>query len=305
MQDPITDPQGSQDPYHIRIMKHAGGSDHLPFLRSYPRVAGVHFMNWPDVHYHTSEDKPNFLDPTQLKRTAMVTMCVSLVMANAAPDDALLLTGLTAGGAVERIGQDLKDASGLLRAAPADQIAAAYKEGLVLLRQAYKREAAAIRSNALLMNNDAKALASLKDIEKSVLASEPADVAKFQSIYRAVAAQRGQTPPVLTPTLTAAETAASKLYPIHKSANPYDDFAVTGVPAGQPSMHPGRREYALYDEEAINFADGSRSVLDIRDAISAELGPVKVEVVETFFRDLERTGKWSLGTAPSQKPSTP
>jgi hypothetical protein len=304
MQDPITDPQGSQDPYHIRIMKHAGGSDHLPFLRSYPRVAGVHFMNWPDVHYHTSEDKPNFLDPTQLKRTAMVTMCVSLVMANAAPDDALLLTGLTAGGAVERIGQDLKDASGLLRAAPADQIAAAYKEGLVLLRQAYKREAAAIRSNALLMNNDTKALASLKDIEKSVLASEPADVAKFQSIYRAVAAQRGQTP-VLTPTLTAGEIAASRLFPRHKSVNPYDDFAVSGAPAGQPSMHPGRREDSLYDEEAINFADGTRSVLEIRDAISAELGPVEVELVEKFFRDLERTGKWSLGTAPAQKPSTP
>ena len=70
-------------------------------------------------------------------------------------------------------------------------------------------------------------------------------------------------------------------------------------------MRPGRRELALYDEEAINFADGSRSVLDIRDAISAELGPVKVEVVEKFFRDLERAGKWSLGTAPAQKPSTP
>jgi aminopeptidase YwaD len=298
MQDPITDPQGSQDPYHIRIMKHAGGSDHLPFLRSYPRVAGVHFMNWPDVHYHTSEDKPNYLDPTQLKRTAIVTMSVSLVMANAAPDDALLLGGLTAGGAVERIGRDLVQATGLLRAAPAADLAIAYKEGLVLIRQAYKREAAAIRSNALLMSNDARALASLREIETSVVATEAADVAKLQSVYRAVAVQRSQTP-VLMPAPTASEDAAARLFPTHKSPNPYDDFAVTAVPPAQPSMHPGQRERSLYDEEAINFADGTRSVLEIRDALSAELGPIDVQVVERFFRDLEKTGNWTLRPQPS------
>ena len=305
MQDPITDPQGSQDPYHIRIMKHAGGSDHLPFLRSYPRVAGVHFMNWPDVHYHTSEDKPNFLDPTQLKRTSMITLCVSLVLATAAPDDALLLAGLTAAHAEVRIGQDLTQASELLRAAPADQLAPAYKEGLVLIHQAYKREAAAIRSNALLMNNDARALGSLKDIEKSVGATENGDIAKLQSIYRAVATQRGQTS-TLTPTPTAAEAAASKLYPHHTDPNPYDDFSIAlgAAAAGQPSMHVGHREYALYDEEAINFADGSRSVLEIRDAISAELGAIDVQTVERFFRDLEKTGKWAVATQPTTRTSS-
>jgi hypothetical protein len=60
----------------------------------------------------------------------------------------------------------------------------------------------------------------------------------------------------------------------------------------QPTMHPGKREFALYDEEARNFADGTRSILEIRDAISAELGPVPVRTVVQFFRDLEKTGKW-------------
>ena len=297
MQDAIIDPQGSQDPYHIRIMKHAGGSDHLPFLRSYPRVAGVHFMNWPDVHYHTSEDRPNYLDPTQLKRTAMITMCVSLAMANARPDDALLLAGLTAGHATERIGEDLTLAVEALRAASADQLAQAYKEGLVQIHQAYRREALAVRSNALLMGQNPKALASLKDIELSVVATENGDVAKLQSIYKAVAGQRGQTP-VLTPPLKPSEVSASKLYPRHRDPNPYDDFSAAGGRAsgGRPSMFGGHREYSLYDEEAINFADGSRSILDIRDAVSAELGAIDVQTVEKFFRDLEKTGKWSIGT---------
>ena len=287
MQEAIVDPQGSQDPFHIRIMKHAGGSDHLPFLRSKPRVAGVHYMNWPDIGYHTSEDLTKNLDPTQLKRASLITMWVSMVMSNARPEDALHLAGLTAGHAVERIGDDLTRAMEFLRAAPVNRLDDAYKEGLVLVRQAYRREAAAVRSNARLMDSDAKALASLKEIEKSVVASELSDIARLQAVYRAVAVQRGATPQ-LTPRLTDEEVTASTFFPRPKDGNPYVDF---GTP-NQPTMHPGQREYALYDEEARNFADGTRSVLEIRDAISAELGPVPVGKVLAFFRELEKSGKW-------------
>ena len=293
MQDPITDPQGTQDPYHIRIMKHAGGSDHLPFLRSNPRVAGVHFMNWPDVHYHTSEDVTKFLDPTQLKRSAMITMCVSLVMANASPDDALRLAGLTAGHAVERIGDDLTQASELMQSASAGHLDEAYKHGLVLVRQAYHRETAAVRSNAKMMGNDAKALDGLNDIETSLANGEPQDISRLQAIYKALATERG-LPIQLNQAVTAAEAAASKLFPKPIGGDPYVDF----TDPKQPSMNPGHREFALYDEEAKNFADGTRSVLDIRDAISAELGPIDVQKVTEFFRDLQQTGKWSIAEKP-------
>ncbi len=295
LQYPIVDPQGSQDPFHIRIMKHAGGSDHLPFLRSNPRVPGVHYMNWPDVHYHTSEDLTKYLDPTQLKRAAMITMCVSLVMANATPEDALLLAGLTAGHAAERIGDDLTRAMEGLRAAAAqepadpDGLQMAYKEGLVLVRQAHRREFAAVRSNVRLMSGDADGLASLERIAESVGATEDLDVARLQAVYRAVASRRGQ-PVVLTPALTSDEAAAATLYPRPTADDPYVDF---GMP-GQPSMHPGQRQYALYDEEARNFADGTRSILEVRDAISAELGPVEVRTVTDFFRALEALGAWEI-----------
>jgi aminopeptidase YwaD len=293
MQNPITDPQGTQDPFHIRIMKHAGGSDHLPFLRSYPRVAGVHFMNWPDVHYHTSEDLTKFIDPTQLKRAAMITMCVTLVMANATPDDALRLAGLTAGHAVERIGDDLTQAMEMMQAAGTGDLDSAYKEGLVLVHQAYRREAAAIASNAKMMGGDAKALKGLIEIEKSLTDAEPSDVTKLQAVYKALATSRG-VPVRLTPPRSEPENAASKLFPRPGSGDPYVDFTASD----QPSMHPGRRELALYDEEAKNFADGTRSVLEIRDAISAELGPVDVNTVTAFFRGLQNTGKWIVADAP-------
>jgi aminopeptidase YwaD len=305
MQDPIVDPQGTQDPFHIRIMKHAGGSDHLPFLRSNPRAAGVHYMNWPDVHYHTSEDLTKFLDPTQLKRASLITLWVSMAMANASPEDALMIGGLTAGHAVERIGRDLTLAMEMLRAAKPGELDGAYKEGLVIVRQAYRREARAIQSSAKMMGTDAKALAGLKEIEKSVMATEAQDVTRLQAVYKAVATQRGQ-PVTLTPSMTAEESAAASLFPRPKGGDPYVGTGGPGQlsgPATQPTMHPGERQFALYDEEARNFADGTRSILEIREAISAELGPIAVGKVVKFFRDLEQIGTWEIAQRASSTAS--
>ena len=50
--------------------------------------------------------------------------------------------------------------------------------------------------------------------------------------------------------------------------------------------------YASY--EALNFVDGHRSILDIKQAVSAEFGPVELQDVLAFFRVLERAGLVTL-----------
>ena len=46
--------------------------------------------------------------------------------------------------------------------------------------------------------------------------------------------------------------------------------------------------------EARNFADGQHSILDIRNAIAAEFGPVALDAVTRFFRDAERAGTYVI-----------
>jgi hypothetical protein len=46
--------------------------------------------------------------------------------------------------------------------------------------------------------------------------------------------------------------------------------------------------------EARNFADGTRSILDIRNAISAEFQPVALAKVVEYFRGLEAAGGWVI-----------
>ena len=49
-------------------------------------------------------------------------------------------------------------------------------------------------------------------------------------------------------------------------------------------LRGGGGEYAI---EALNFVDGRRSVRDIRDALSAEFGPVPLEHVVAYLEALE------------------
>jgi hypothetical protein len=52
-----------------------------------------------------------------------------------------------------------------------------------------------------------------------------------------------------------------------------------------PSYRIGRADF-----EVRNFIDGRRTILDIRNAVSAEYGPIGLEGVENYILLLEKTG---------------
>jgi len=49
------------------------------------------------------------------------------------------------------------------------------------------------------------------------------------------------------------------------------------------------------------MTDGTRSILDIRGAVSAEFGPVPLERVVAFFRAAEKAGTMTI----TEKPAPP
>jgi hypothetical protein len=56
-----------------------------------------------------------------------------------------------------------------------------------------------------------------------------------------------------------------------------------------------RGEYFMY--EALNFADGKRNVVEIRDAVSAEFEPVPVAEVAQYFDFLQKLGVVRMAAA--------
>ena len=123
--------------------------------------------------------------------------------------------------------------------------------------------------------------------------------------YRGAAARLNVTP-VDVPVATAADTAASRLFPKRKPGTPAQPqgggpgpstgsgqaAGAAGQPGGAAPAQPALAGY--YAMEARNFADGERSLLDIRNALTAEFGPVTLDDVTKFFRDLEKTGAYTI-----------
>ena len=82
----IVAPSGSEEPMYYYVGTHFGSSDHEVFNDWAVGVPGVVLNTWPDKWYHTSEDRPDKLDPTQMKRAVIITAASAYTIA--AADDA-------------------------------------------------------------------------------------------------------------------------------------------------------------------------------------------------------------------------
>jgi hypothetical protein len=135
-----------------------------------------------------------------------------------------------------------------------------------------------------MMEGDPKALEQLERVEDAVAAGEVVDLDRVEAAYLAKCAAL-DLEPILDPPLSTEEQEADRLIPEKKTG--MDQVNVSG---GDAVL--GR----YYGVEARHFADGSRSILDVRNAISAAFGPVALDKVVAFFRDLEESGTWTIET---------
>jgi hypothetical protein len=148
-----------------------------------------------------------------------------------------------------------------------------------------------VKSATALSLGDKAAATDINALEQTLNATEPVDVNRVKIAYHS-AAVRLKVTPVDPPPPTDAERAASRAYP---SRQP-------GVPAQPPQGPPGQAASGqsppalvnYYAMEARNFADGRHSILDIRNALAAEFGPVALDDVMRFFRDLESAGSYAI-----------
>lgn len=270
---PITDPSGTQDPFYYHVEKYYGSSDHVVFVQA--GVPTVFFNHWPDAVYHTSMDRPFALDATQIKRTAFIGVATTAVLAGASADDAARLTALATGYASQRVGQEARDAALMLVAANQAERGEAYQEARNLVEQAYDRERAVIASVGRVAKGDKKVQAIATAAADAFARGKEVELARIDLAYRQIegVSKLAKAAP------TAAERRAMGTFPTFTS---------------QSVLRPTRAESnalrGFHAMEALWFADGNRSVLDIRNAISAELGPVSLEQVQRFFDELEEKG---------------
>ena len=286
--NPIIDPAGTHDPFWYHIEKFYGSSDHQVHLDWDPRIPAVQFGNWPDAVYHSSDDSPANQDPTQMKRSAFLMVTIGSTIADAGPAEAVAISQVALGYAQQRLAADLGNAMLSISTSSADTLNQNYKEALNVVSQAYVRERSEVRSATTLASGDKDAAASIAAFETALAQSEPLDTARVKMSYR-IAAARLKVPVAETPALADDEKAAALLVPSKKPGVEAQPFGPRIVPGAAPPPLAG-----YYAMEARNFADGKHSILDVRNALAAEFGPVPVGKVVQFFRDAEKAGTFTI-----------
>jgi hypothetical protein len=125
-----------------------------------------------------------------------------------------------------------------------------------------------------------------------IAVQKPASLANLQLFYDAACRANNMAAGAVT--LTAAERAAKELIPVrvHALKGPVGgDYLRSKLASeGVEQTSPATRLGGVTTFEIVNFIDGENSILDIRNAVSAEFAPVPVEQVREYIELLVKAG---------------
>jgi hypothetical protein len=261
---------------------YAEGSDHDDYDSSTIAVPSLYLRDWPDIYIHTDHDTLLQIDPTKLRRVALLGAAAGLSYASLQASQSAQVLPYIAARAQQRLAQAFNRALLLqdAKSAPSD----ARFEAHNTLAQALRREQAALHSFTEFTHSPAsevspfgQALASQAGIFDRWLGAAGVPAWHGAAEAKRVPHRIGEFGPltfqnddVLRDRLGAVRMRGIKLL----NADSYRLIKV-------------QNRGALYAYEIVNFIDGKRTVADIRDAVSGELGPVPLEIVNDYLQACE------------------
>jgi aminopeptidase YwaD len=338
-QSEVRTTQGRNAQFNYRLCPLAtitSGSDHSVFNAG--GIPAMQFNYWPDNFYHSSGDRIVHVDPTELKRVGFTAAAALAYLAGAGSEQARDLAWEAAGNGAKWIAEVAKQSVRLLvkdpakvhegRKAAQTKIDGAFgraKSGVESVRSLSKApevESLIPTLLAALETNRRAAATTIEAVYTNVCADlkvKPVPVTlteqekeyaqliprrKFK-VYSPEAQKLGRGQRGAPPQAPAQPPAKAGEAPAKLAGAP-----ASGRPATAPAQRGGRRGAAFASTSTNYFIDGTRSILDIYNAVRAEcgnlmvgnndskyayiLGPeypdVDIETVANIIRNLERQG---------------
>ena len=263
---PMVAPEGGKEPLRAEYSAFTMGSDHDVYQDSSFGIPAIYLNDWPDRYIHMNLDTAANIDPTKLKRAAFIGAASGYFLAGDLPNRIGTLTDAVTQGELSR------------RSLNASRSASRTKQGTDdtgFEFCEYERKIG-IQLNAL-KGDEKQAQGTRGDKEKTCYTSYPpfgpyepitSEVVNF--FYKRKAQPKGPL-----------------------AVFGYDYFAEHAKAVGvvtprlltYEGLWGGGEEYAY---EVLNFADGKHSQKGIWNAVSAEYGPVPLEMVVEYLKALEK-----------------
>ena len=246
------------------------------------KIPAVLLINWPDPYYHSNLDRADKADATQLKRVGFITAAAGFTIANAKPEDVLNIGTMMLGKSQERIGEDVKKYSERLLKSDKEKLYDNYKESRIGIEEAYKRENMSLGSLKTFAKDDKNANDLIASFQKSLAKGLDGHLDAVDELYKILCKKYNIKAEKIK--LTDAEKQAAKMIPMLT----LDDMNIMQMFMGQGKIRGNA------GTELLNFCDGKRSILDLRNAVSAEFDPLKIETVIEHFQMLEKSKMVSI-----------
>jgi hypothetical protein len=242
----------------------------------------------PDPYHHTIQDVPDNIDPTEMKRVMFIALASAWYIANAESPQALELGALVTANAMRDLGTAAAQVVATLNDSSKNKnsLYAAYKEGLNRLAWEERKALGTIRSVQQLDNQ--KTAQKLIDLYAMQAGRYTSDLEQqVRQMYQYLCNASKWLPRKIS--FTAAEKNAQKLISVREKVftGPLEISYLSEMAESAAVASIGLDGEVMW--EIANFMDGKNSVLDIRNAVSAEFGPQSLEKVVNFVRLLEQT----------------
>jgi hypothetical protein len=270
---PFVAPEGGKEPLRAEYSAFTMGSDHDVYQDSSFGIPAIYLNDWPDRYIHTNFDTAANIDPTKLKRAAFIGAASGYFLARNFPDLRFAVKALIWQARAVR---DARTRERLLGDLSLDPEACNYFRRTLAFEQAIESSADTLPSRAshgyvpprneeryeelfcsaaatVITKGDANRTSDLPKLRRNSILKGPLAVFGYDYF-----AEHAKAAGVTTPKLLSYE-----------------------------GLWGAGEEYAF---EVLNFADGKRNAQEIRDAVSAEYGPVPLEMVVQYLRALEKIG---------------
>lgn len=294
----IVAPSGLDEPFYYSIETHYGSSDHEVFNDWAVGVPGIMIITWPDPWYHTSNDRVDKIDATQMKRVAIIGAAGAYTVANADDNMAQKIAGEAMSNGTRRLGHQLVVAMEILNNATAEDISSAYKKAWIQVSTAITNEKDTLEAVNELAENRTAVGNYVSQMQKSIDTVGAAHMEALKARMETISKKLGVKPVKIQ--WTELEKKAAKMIPKptakvkEKGYRGYREF-ISAVPKEESKKYPyGRRDIGSTSELQC-LIDGKRSILDIKHMLDAQYSnESKLEAVINYIQILKLAGLVTL-----------
>jgi len=306
---PVHEPRGGTAPLNYRIRPYSAGSDHYMFIDGAIGVPSIMLNTWPDPYYHSSEDTPEKVDPTTLKRSELIATATAWALATLIPSEADDLLEVQVAGALERLRLDQRIVVDLLETMDRQMedidLALLVRDADIMLGAQLDREMSALST---LMRLAPTGIDSAATVDfRSAVTRAHAQLEAVGAVLRQrvmetelnrITGERGivNLPQLLPIARLPEREEATGLILQRATRGPItDDWFLDHLPTARRLWYQEGAGRSLWSDsvaryEIVNHINGTRSALDIWYAVSSAYGVIPLAVVVTYLKDLQTAG---------------